>query len=172
LQESWGKLIRELVETIVIALILALLIRTFVVESFLVQGSSMEATLHDGERLLVNKLAYRFGEPKQGDIIVFRYPKDPSRDFIKRVIAVPGDTVEISEGQVLLNGAPLDEPYVRHFSYDSMGPLQVDEGEVFVLGDNRTNSDDSRFFGTVPLPNIKGRAFLVYWPLQYIRWFG
>ncbi len=171
MDQSWGKLFRELIETVIIALILALLIRSFVVESFLVQGSSMEPTLHDGERLLVNKLAYRLGDLSPGDIIVFRYPKDPTRDFIKRIIALPGDTVELREGTVLVNNEALQEGYVVHHSHDSMGPLEIIEGEVFVLGDNRTNSDDSRFFGTVPVENIKGKAFLIYWPLQYLRWF-
>ncbi len=165
-----GRMFREILETVLIALILAFLVRTFVVESFLVDGRSMNTTLVHHERVFVNKLAYRIGSPQRGDIIVFRYPKDPSRDFIKRVIAVPGDEIEIRNGGTLyINGERVEEPYVS--SPDSRGYIltTIEEGEYFVMGDNRSNSEDSRFFGMVPIGNIKGKAIMVYWPLDQLR---
>lgn len=156
--------VREVVETIVIALLIALVIRHFVVEVFVVDGKSMEPTLFTGERLLVNKFVYRLRNPRPGDIIVFRYPKNPERDFIKRVVAVEGDTVEIAEGVVYVNGNELDEPYVEYRDTSGIEPQVVPEGAVWVLGDNRNNSEDSRYFGEVPLENIKGRAFFRFWP--------
>lgn len=159
-----GSAAREVFEIVVVSLILALLIRGFVVESFLVDGVSMEPTLHDGERLLVNKLVYRFHPPERFDIVVFRYPRDPSREFIKRVIGLPGETVEIVEGQVYVNGRPVEEPYVENRGPDFYPPTTVPPGHVFVLGDNRPHSDDSRSGWTVPVREIIGKAFLVYWP--------
>lgn len=162
----------ETAKTIAIALILALLIRQFLVASFTVEGHSMEPTLHDGERLLVYKLGYRFGEPERGDIIVFRYPLDPSRDFIKRVIGLPGDTIEIRNGEVYINGERVEEPYRANNSFGNHGPVTVGEGQVYVLGDNRGNSHDSRVFGPVPEEFIIGEAVAVFWPLQYAGWLG
>jgi len=159
-----GSAAREVFEIVVVSLILALLIRGFVVESFLVDGISMEPTLQDGERLLVNKLVYRFHPPERFDIVVFHYPRDPSRDFIKRVIGLPGETVEIVEGQVYVNGRPVEEPYVVNRGPDFYPPITVPPGHVFVLGDNRPHSDDSRSGWTVPVREIIGKAFLVYWP--------
>ncbi len=158
----------ESVETIVIALALALLIRVFLVESFMVQGQSMEPTLHTGERLLVNKLTYRFRDPRPGEIIVFRYPVNPSRRFIKRVIAVAGDSVEIRDGQVFINGVPLRENYIRRDGGD-FPLLEIPEGHIFVLGDNRTDSQDSRFFGAIPISNVTGKAMFRYWPLPRMQ---
>jgi signal peptidase I len=157
--------VREIVETVLLALIIALLIRTFVVEVYRVQGSSMEATLHSGEQVLVNKFLYRWiREPRQGDIIVFRSPREPDRDFIKRVVAVPGDVVEIREGKVYVNDQLMVEaPGVRPSS-DNFGPVRVDPGEVWVLGDNRNNSEDSRWFGPVQIAAIRGMAFMRIWP--------
>lgn len=167
---SSGKVFREVLETILIALVLAFLVRTFVVESFMVDGRSMQPTLQHHERLFVNKIVYRIGSPTRGDIIVFRYPKDPSRDFIKRVIGLPGDEIEIRRGGALyVNGEYYDEAYI--LEEDPRGYLltEIPDGEYFVMGDNRRNSEDSRFFGTVPIGNIKGKALLVYWPLADLR---
>ncbi len=167
---SMKQFLRESAETVIIALVLALLIRGFLVESFLVQGYSMEPTLHDGERLLVNKLAYRLEAPERGDIVVFRYPLNPKRDFIKRVVGTPGDTIEIRHNQVFLNGQPLKEDYILPDRYPrNYQPVTVRPGTVYVLGDNRGNSEDSRIFGVVPIENIKGRAFLVYWPVSELE---
>jgi len=169
---SWWKLTRDTIETIVIALLLALLIRGLFLESFVVQYNSMEPTLHDGQRLLVNKFVYRVRPPRRGDIIVFQYPRDPERDFIKRVAAVGGDTVEIAEGRVFVNGRRLEEPYVEFVDTGSHALTKVPPGMLFVLGDNRANSEDSRSFGFVPRDNVKGRAFLVFWPLSDLTLLG
>ena len=165
-----GSAAREVLQTLLVALILALAIRAFVVESFLVDGVSMEPTLHDGERLLVDKLSYRWHPPRRFDIVVFRYPQDPSRDFIKRVIALPGETVEIQEGKVYVDGRLLDEPYLESRGQDFYPPTTVPPGHVFVLGDNRPHSDDSRSGWTVPIREIIGRAVLVYWPPAEAGW--
>ena len=167
---SSGKVMREVLETILIALVLAFLVRTFVVESFLVDGRSMQPTLQHHERLFVNKLIYRIGEPHRGDIIVFRYPKDPSRDFIKRVIAIPGDEIEIRrDGAVWINGQEIVEAYISELDPRAFMSTQIPDGEYFVMGDNRKNSEDSRFFGTVPIANVKGKALAIYWPLDDAR---
>lgn len=159
--------VREYVESFAIALVLASFIMVFITQSYLVQGSSMEPTLYNGERLMVDKVTYRFREPKRGEIIVFRYPSDPRRRFIKRVIGLPGDQVEVRKHLVYVNGVPLDEPYIKGPTYRDFGPMIVPEGTYFVLGDNRNNSDDSRFpdVGPVPRKLIVGRALLLYWPI-------
>lgn len=160
--------LREFIETVVIALVLAALIRGFVVETILVDGQSMEPTLHSGERLLINKFIYYFRQPQTGDIIVFHYPRDPRRDFIKRVIAHEGQSVEIREGKVYVDGVPLEEPYVKNVDHRNYPKTVIDEGRVFVLGDNRPNSQDSRFpeVGQVPMDLVKGVAFLRFWPFD------
>lgn len=154
----------ETVETVVIALALALLIRHFVVESFVVRGSSMEPTLHDGQRLLVGKFIYWFRPPRDGEIVVFRSPLNSREDLIKRIIAVEGERVEIRRGQVYRNGKPLEEDYIRKPDFSSLSSLTVPPGHVFVLGDNRGNSEDSRYFGPLPRRLIKGKAVVVWWP--------
>lgn len=166
---TWSGVIRETAETILVALVLALILRGFVVDSIVVQGYSMEPGLQHGERILVNKLVYRFRPPGRGDIVVFRYPLDPSRDFIKRVIGRPGDILEVRDGQVFINNHSLEEPYVRSLGSTNLGPQVVPEGTLFVLGDNRTNSEDSRYFGPIPEKSLKGKAFLIFWPPSGIR---
>jgi len=161
--------VRELVETLVLALLLALVIRTFVVEVYQVSGSSMTNTLHDHERVLVNKFIYHvLRDPEPGDIIVFQYPRQPERDFIKRVVAVAGDTVEMRGGEVYVNGEPFPEVSTVRLSAGDFGPYVVPEDSVFVLGDNRSNSEDSRYFGEVPLEYIRGLAFARIWPISEI----
>lgn len=163
---------REVAETVLIALVIALLIRTFVVAVFVVEGRSMVATMHDGERLLVNRFIYRFRTPHQGEIIVFRYPRQPDRDFIKRVVAVAGDKVEIRAGKVYVNDKLMPEaPTVRADTRDAP-PAVVPPDSVWVLGDNRGGSEDSRFFGEVPLDHVKGQAFLRFWPLTELSLFA
>ncbi|HHY47531.1 MAG TPA: signal peptidase I [Firmicutes bacterium] len=156
----------EYLQAFLIAIILAAFIITFVAQSFVVQGSSMEPTLHNGERLLVNKFIYRFSEPERGQIIVFRFPANPKRKFIKRVIGIAGDIVAVKDGKVILNGKPLDEPYILDSTLGDWGPEIVPDGRVFVLGDNRNNSEDSRYpdVGFVPIKNVVGQAFVIYWP--------
>ncbi|MBO8141898.1 MAG: signal peptidase I [Firmicutes bacterium] len=158
--------LREYFEAIVVAVVLAAFIITFVAQSYVVLGSSMEPTLTDGQRLLVDKLTYRFRPPRRGEIIVFNYPADPTRKFIKRVVGVPGDTVLIAGHRLILNGRPVAEPYVKDTMYGTFGPVTVPEGHVFVLGDNRNHSDDSRYpdVGPVPYGLIVGLARITYWP--------
>jgi signal peptidase I len=161
---------RELLETVILAILIAVVVRTFVVEVYRVQGTSMETTLHNDERVLVNKFLFKLvRQPEPGDVIVFQYPRQPDRDFIKRVVAVAGDRVEMREGKVYVNGQPFPEaPGVRLSDEDLEGVKVVPADNVWVLGDNRSNSEDSRYFGPVPLENIRGLAFVRIWPLQRI----
>jgi len=160
--------IKDILEVILVAFVIAVLIRTFLVETFVVQGPSMEPTLANGERLLVSKMTYRFHRPNRGDVVVLRYPLDPSKDYIKRVVAIGGDTVELRLGRLYVNGKLIEEPYVHEPGLYNMDSFTVPEGTVFVLGDHRTNSEDSRFFGPVKLELIKGKAILIIWPPKAI----
>lgn len=157
---------QEYVEAIIMAVVLAAFIMTFIARSFSVEGQSMEPTLHNGERLLVDEITYRFREPQRGEIIVLRFPANPRMRFIKRVIGVPGDNLLIQNGRVVLNGRPLEEPYIAEAVQGEFGPYVVPPGTYFVLGDNRNHSEDSRFqaVGYVPKRLIVGRAILRYWP--------
>ena len=156
--------IREVVETLLFTLLIYLLIRTFLFENYRVVGTSMDPTLADGEFLVVNKLGYRLHQPQRGDIIVFRDPYSPDRKLIKRVIGLPGESVEIREGQVLINDQTLHEPYLEDAGDSMRAAAVMAEGEYFVLGDNRNNSSDSRSWGTLPHARIVGKAWLSYWP--------
>jgi signal peptidase I len=158
-----GRLAREVAETLVIALVLTFFIRAFVVESYLIREHSMEPTLFHGERVLVTKISYRFAEPKAGDIVVFAHPEEEV-DLVKRVVGLPGQTVEVVSGRLYVDGEPVDEPYVRRPGSGDAASMTVPEEYLFVMGDNRVNSKDSRYFGPVPRANVKGRAWLVYWP--------
>ncbi len=162
--ENWGiQFLKELVETLVLALIIFLLIRT-VVQNYRIEGHSMEPNFHDGEYLLVNKLAYKLGEYSRGDVVVFHYPNDPSRDFIKRIIGLPGDTVEIHNGTIFVNGQPLEEPYtVVPINYER-APILVDADQLYVLGDNRPYSSDSHQWGLLPTDLVIGKAWIGIWP--------
>lgn len=173
---SWQDTASDWLISIIVAVALAFCIRTFIFEPYMVQGSSMYPTLVNNERLIVDKLSYFITDPKKGEIIVFRYPKDQSRDFIKRVIAVGGDTIEMRDGKVFVNGVMLEENYI--YKDDPKGPNMsnykktvVPEDHIFVLGDNRNNSEDSRFADVdfVPLDLVKGRALFAFWPLGQIR---
>lgn len=160
--------VAEFFEALGLAAVAAVLIIGFVAQSFLVLGQSMEPSLHHGERLLVDKLSYRFREPERGEVIVFRVAGSSPRKLVKRVIGLPGDIIEFRDGQVILNGQPLSEPYA---SGPTVGPRQaqvVPPGRYFVLGDNRGHSEDSRFeeVGFVSRRAIIGRALWVYWPPQ------
>jgi signal peptidase I len=185
----------ELVQTLVLAALIFLLVRG-VAQNFRVEGPSMEPGLHNGQYLLVNKAvyfqldrnelgkyipfvdggddssSYLFHGPQRGDVIVFRYPKDPDRDFIKRVIGVPGDTVEIQDGVVFVNDVRLDEGYTNPASSSDLEPTLVPVDNYFVLGDNRPNSSDSRSWGFVPEENIIGKAMFSYWPLSDLGGIG
>jgi len=169
-QTSWKlKLqpVMEIIQIIVMALVLYFLIDS-VVARVRVQKISMEPTLLPGEVLLVNKLAYTFGEFKHGDIITFHYPMDPDLDYVKRIIGKPGDEVVIRNGNVWINNQLLSEPYISA-APDYEGTWNVPDDALFVLGDNRNPSADSHIWGFVPLENVIGKAFAVYWPLNKIH---
>jgi len=177
--------LREYVEAILIAALMALVIRTFIIQAFKIPSGSMEKTLLIGDHILVNK--FLFGtkipfvdkkyliirEPVRGDIIVFKYPEDETKDFIKRVIGTPGDVVEISNKKVYVNGKPLVEPYTVYAdgdvlakslqARDNFGPVKVPPDEYFMMGDNRDRSHDSRFWGFVDKNKIIGKALVIYW---------
>ncbi len=165
--------VKEYAEVVIIALIMALIIRTFVVQAFKIPSGSMLETLQIGDHILVNKFKYRFTRVKRGDIIVFEYPVNPKIDFIKRVIGLPGDVVRVIEKKVYLNGQPLDEPYAIFRDAkggtnegDNFGPLTVPDDSYFVMGDNRDESYDSRFWGVLSGEAVKGNAFFIYWPIS------
>ncbi len=188
----WQKMLKEYSEAMIIALVLALVIRTFFIQAFKIPSGSMLETLLIGDHLLVSKINYgikipftdsfavTFSEPAFQDIVVFEFPEDESKDFIKRIIGLPGDTIEIKDKQVYRNGELLEEAYVQHTDpsvrngvRDNREPVKVPEGKYFVMGDNRDESYDSRFWGFVDKGQIKGKAWILYWSWQgmgNIRW--
>ncbi|MCQ2359485.1 MAG: signal peptidase I [Phascolarctobacterium sp.] len=175
-ESSWQDTASDWLVSIIVAVALAFCIRTFLVEPYMVSGSSMYPSLHNRERLVVDKLSYFITDPVKGEIIVFRYPKDQTRDFIKRVIAVAGDTIEMRNGKVLVNGNVIEENYIwkddpKGKNSSDFRKTVVPNGTIFVLGDNRNNSEDSRFKDVdfVPLKLVKGRALFCFWPTDRIR---
>ena len=164
-QEKRSGLMRfvlDILETLLLSLVLFAVINA-ISARIRVDGFSMEPTLKSGEFVIVNKLAYKLGNPILGDVIVFHYPRDPDQEYIKRVIGVPGDRIQISNGQVTINDVPIEEPYIAAApNYQS--EWTVPEESLFVLGDNRNNSSDSHNWGPVPMENVIGKAFFVYWP--------
>jgi signal peptidase I len=189
-QQKKKSAFRETVEAVVIAFVIAIVIRTFVIQAFKIPSGSMIPTLDVGDHILVTKfllgtpvdipftnitLFHMPGlrKPERGDVVVFKFPQDPSRDFIKRVIGVGGDVVQEKNKKIYVNGRKLVEPYTQHDDAridpgdidprDNFGPVTVPEGTIFVMGDNRDESYDSRFWGFVPLANVKGKAVIVYW---------
>lgn len=157
----------EVVQILVMAFVLYFIIDA-VLGRVLVQKVSMEPTLMQGEILMVNKLAYKFGEVEYGDIVTFHYPNNPELDYVKRAIGLPGDVVEVKDGQVWVNGLELYEPYISA-APEYEGVWEIPEGQYFVLGDNRNPSADSHVWGYVPEENLIGEAFAVYWPINRIR---
>ena len=187
--------LRENIEVFIVAALLALFIRTFIVQAFKIPSGSMKETLQIGDHILVNKFIYGIklpfvmttiipiNDPKRGDIVVFKFPEDPKKDFIKRAVAVAGDTIQIIDKQVFVNGERQDHPYAEfkektiippctdmqksmgfdRCNKDNYGPVTVPEGKLFVMGDNRDHSYDSRFWGFVDLKVLKGKAFMIYW---------
>ncbi|HXF03918.1 MAG TPA: signal peptidase I [Blastocatellia bacterium] len=154
---------------LVFAVLIAILVIVFVVQPVRVEGTSMLPRLHDGERIFVNKFIYRFEKIERGDIVVFWYPNDPSKSFIKRVIGLPGETISIREGVVYVDGMPLEEKYIDpafHVRRENMPPVYVRDHYYFVMGDNRDSSNDSRQWGLVPEKYIYGKAIFRYWPLS------
>ncbi|MBN2373395.1 signal peptidase I [bacterium] len=185
LQRSKGNksVVWEYVEAIIIAIILAFIIRKFVIQAYKIPSGSMLETLQIGDHILVNKFVFSFKDPKRGDIIVFKYPGDKKRDFIKRLIGLPGETVEIRDKKVFVNDVQMDEPYVvykdhsnvfnkDHFAYyydsyarnrDNFGPITIPENKYLMLGDNRDFSQDSRYWGLLDRELIEGKALIIYW---------
>ncbi len=186
---------KELPGLIIIAFALALLIKTFLIQAFYIPSESIVPTQRVGDRVLVNKLVYDFGEPQRGDVIVFENPAlqdegrnvfevvwdwlveglgfstDPTKDFIKRVIGLPGDTIEMKNGKVYVNGERIPEPYITNRGAQDFAPTQVESDHVFVMGDNRPNSQDSRsVLGQIPMDKIVGKAFVLLWPPDRIEW--
>ena len=180
--------VREWVESIVIALILAMFIRTFIIQAFMIPSGSMRTTLLEGDRILVNKLGYGakipftklrlpgYSHPRRGDVVVFIYTEDPTKDFIKRLIALGDETVEIKEGKIYINDHLVDDPVIKGTYYYNRGEfgeanhkIHVPKDSYFVLGDNSAWSKDSRYWGFVPQDALIGRAQLIYWPLNRIR---
>lgn len=157
---------REWLETIVIALLVALAIRAFVVQVYKVEGESMEPTLHTDERLLVNKFVYRIRGPQPGEIVVLQDPGRPQRELIKRVIAVAGEKVEVKKGVVYVNGKPLKEPYKNTVftTYPDTPEVEVPADHIYVMGDNRGRSFDSRMIGPIHTKQVDGKAFFMFWP--------
>ncbi|MDH3256694.1 MAG: signal peptidase I [Nitrospinota bacterium] len=191
-EKSQKTVVREYAEALIIALILALLIRTFVIQAFKIPTGSMEPTLLVGDHLLVSKFSYSLhipneipftsiqlfpdyhffsSVPERGNIVVFKFPLEPDKDFIKRVVGLPGETIQIIQQRVYINDKLLKEPYAHHSqppspnsgNRDNMAPLRIPEGHIFVMGDNRENSHDSRMWGVLDLKNLRGKAQWIYW---------
>lgn len=158
-------LAREIVETIALTILIFLAIR-FTVQNYQISGPSMQNTLHTGQFVLVNKVAYLFRAPERGDVVVFHEPDQPDRDLIKRVIGLPGDTIKLDGTNVWVNGTELNEPYITRRDNFIAETVTVPPNDFFVMGDNRPVSEDSRVFGFVPKDYIVGKAILVYWPLN------
>ena len=171
-REQGSSLVSSLVEVVIIvgtAFILALLIQQFVVKPFYIPSESMENTLIKGDRVLVNRFIYRFTDPKPGDVVVFHPPSSPKEDYIKRVVAVAGDTVEVRDGKLYVNGVAKDEPYLKEQVIENTYAEEtVPPGMFWAMGDNRNQSSDSRVFGPVEVNKILGKAFMIYWPVTKI----
>lgn len=160
------RLALDVLHDVAIAVIVVVLLVTYVGQAFRVKGTSMQPLLENGERIIVEKLSYRLGPIRRGDVVVFWYPRDPKVSFIKRVVALPGDTLEIREGVLYINGERLREEFLRASFRDdeSLGPMLVESGHYYVMGDHRNGSNDSRSWGEVPEKYIYGKAFLRFWP--------
>jgi signal peptidase I len=167
-RSRWGSLVRDTVGTIVPAVLIALMIHLFLAQATRVYGQSMQPGLHTNERLVVEKLSYRFHGPRRGDVVVLHDPSGGSELLIKRVIGLPGERVTIADGHVFVDGVALQEPYLDQKTSGNGSSWLVPPLRVFVMGDNRQASRDSRSFGTVPLDEIVGRALFRYWPLDLI----
>ncbi|MFH0926275.1 MAG: signal peptidase I [bacterium] len=176
------KLVKEYAEIFLIAIVLALIIRTFIVQAFKIPSGSMIPTLQIGDHILVNKFIFKFKKPNRKEIVVFKYPLDKKRDFIKRVIGLPGETIELKDRVVYINNEPINEPYAMYSSssIDSSNftPITVPDNSYFMMGDNRDSSMDSRYWGVLEDKLLIGKAFIIYWSwnreaknlLGHVRW--
>lgn len=174
-QRNWH-VWRENIESMLWAVALAVVIRTFIIAPFKIPSGSMRPTLLEGDRILVTKFTYRFSSPQRGDIVVFRFPEDPKRPFIKRLVGLGGDYVEIQDGHLVVNGQPVTEPAFQGRAYYNQGPygqanhvIDVPPDSYFVLGDNSASSHDSRFWGFVPKRFLIGKAICIFWPPKRLR---
>ena len=158
----------ELGETVLPAIVIAVLINLFLAQATRVYGSSMEPNLHTDQRLVVEKVSYRLRKPHRGDVVVLRMPERGPELLIKRIVALPNETIEIRNGRVSIDGTILDEPYLSQRTNGTYGPLTVPESQVFVMGDNRGASNDSRVFGPISVERVVGRAWISYWPIEYL----
>jgi len=171
-KEKTKKLIQEYAESLLIAAVLALIIRTFIVTPFKIPTGSMEPTLMPGDKIFVSRFIYRFHKPQRGDVIVFRYPENPRRDFIKRLAAFGGESIEIADGKVKINGEVIESPEIfQKIYYENRGAYGALDAQItipndcyFVLGDNSSSSRDSRYWGFVPRKLLLGKAFVIWWP--------
>lgn len=162
--------IMEIFESVAIAILLAVVIRMFLFQPFYIPSESMVPSLQVGDRIIVSKFSYHLSEPQRGDIVVFKFPLDPSRDFVKRTIGVGGENLAIRDSQLYVNGQQVEEGYLPPgLTFADYGPVDVPPGSYFMMGDNRNNSDDSRVWGPLPEENIIGKAVLIYWPLNRIK---
>lgn len=169
-QEQSDSFFTELLKFVVVAAVIVLPVRLFVAQPFIVSGESMSPTFENGEYLIVDELTYRLSPPKRGDVVIFRYPRNPKEFFIKRIIGLPGETVQVQGGQVMVTETSgttitLDEPYVKNLGNGPDATYPVDPGSYFVMGDNRPESSDSRIWGLMPRQNLIGRAFIRLLPI-------
>ncbi len=167
---TMGKSIKEILKTIAISVAITLIITTFIAQITQIRGRSMEPSLIDGERVVNVKIVYRIEKPKRGEVIIFKPPFRTKENYIKRIIGLPGEKIEIKNGYVYINDKLLNEPYIVNRSHDNWGPKIVPPNMYFVLGDNRVNSSDSRVWGFLPKENIIGKAILIFWPLDKIKY--
>lgn len=165
---AWSLEIHRWFRDLLISLVIAGVVILFLYQPVKVEGTSMMPRLEDQERIFINKFSYRFEPIQRGDVVVFRFPRNSARSYIKRVVGLPGETVRMVEGEIFVNGRKLEEPYIlpQYRGRQNQGPVVVPPGEFYVLGDHRNSSNDSRMWGTVPTEYIHGKAVLAYWPLQ------
>lgn len=170
--KKFGILIFEIVKVVLISLAIILPIRLFLVQPFYVEGASMEPNFYQNEYLIIDEISYRFNAKERGEVIIFKNPKDTKSYFIKRIIGLPGETVSVENGKVFVGGEQIDEPYIENFSSDTHLAVTLAENEYFVMGDNRTNSLDSRQLGPIHKDYIIGRVWIRGWPIDRINTFN
>jgi signal peptidase I len=163
--KQWRAGVAEWIKDFGKALIFFLVLQTYFIQGFVIEGACMEPELHTREKILVNKFLFHWRDPLPGEVVVFSFPLDPKKDFIKRVVGIPGDLLEIRDGYLYRNGERLEEAYVKEYVFGAFGPVRVPSGKLCVMGDNRNNSHDSRAWGFLDRQQVKGRAELKFWPL-------
>jgi len=164
---SYSLNFKEIIESVVIAVVLALLIRTFLFQFFWIPSRSMEPTLLINDRIVVTRFSYWLHEPQRDDVVVFKYPLDPKKDYVKRLIGLPGEKLEIIDSKLYINDNLVEEPYLPEgLTFENFGPIEIPQGKYFMMGDNRNNSSDSRVWGFVDEDLLIGKAQLIYWPLD------